>query len=195
MSALILGLVGPARAGKDTVASRLRIHGYARLAFADKLKDVALEINPQLCDRALGITTLRQVVTQEGWESAKRYPEVRGFLQRLGTSVRDHVDSDAWVRPVLANALSRAKHTGRGSVISDVRFPNELAAIRAAGGQVVLIVRPGLTRLEHVSEDLAWSLTAHDVDHVIVNDGTLARLDGAVDVMAGQLALRLTPAG
>lgn len=186
MTAPIIGLVGPARSGKDTVADTLRLYGYRRRAFADRLKEAALDVNPDVCDRVFGITTLRNIVTEQGWEEAKRYPAVRGFLQRLGTAVRDHVDPLAWVSPVIREAKVFAENN-RPIVITDVRFPNELDAIRDAGGVTVLL-RRDVARLEHVSEDLAWTLTDDEVDHTIQNDSSIADLKSRVASLVGELS-------
>lgn len=187
MTAPIIGLVGPARSGKDTVADTLRLYGYRRRAFADRLKEAALDVNPDVCDRVFGITTLRNIVSEQGWEEAKRYPAVRGFLQRLGTAVRDHVDPLAWVSPVIREAKVFAEN-GRPIVITDVRFANELDAIRAAGGVTVLLRRDDVPRLEHVSEDLAWTLTDDEVDHTIQNNGSIADLKSRVALLVGTLS-------
>lgn len=186
MTAPIIGLVGPARSGKDTVADTLRLYGYRRRAFADRLKEAALDVNPDVCDRVFGITTLRNIVSEQGWEEAKRYPAVRGFLQRLGTAVRDHVDPLAWVSPVIREAKVFAENN-RPIVITDVRFPNELDAIRDAGGVTVLL-RRDVARLEHVSEDLAWTLTDDEVDHTIQNDSSIADLKSRVASLVGELS-------
>lgn len=70
----------------------------------------------------------------------------------------------------------RAKPAHRaGWIITDVRFPNEAEAIRAAGGIVFKVVRPslGVSDDEHPSET---SVDLIEADHTIINDGTLADL-------------------
>ena len=65
--------------------------------------------------------------------------------------------------------------------ITDVRFPNEAALIRAAGGVVWKVVRPNLALPvdEHPSET---SVDLVEADAVLVNDGTLDALTARVDV-------------
>lgn len=185
MTAPLIGLVGAKRAGKDAFAEALvRSHGYRRLAFADRLKAVALAADPYVV-RDGETMRLRVAVSVFGWEGAKEIPDVRRFLQRLGVGVRDHVGSSAWVEPVLWDAhVSRLG--GYGSlgewvpgtpvVVTDVRFPNEVDAIRNAGGVIVKIVRPGLTADDaHVSESLAWSPSLIPWA-TVSNEGTLEDL-------------------
>jgi hypothetical protein len=98
------------------------------------------------------------------------------LLQILGTECfRAAVGENVWVDATLAPWRAAGCPP---TVITDVRFPNESAAIRAAGGVVVLVVRtdaecddgrsPG-----HASEH---ALVDEDPDAVIPNNGTLADL-------------------
>lgn len=172
---MILGLGHQAQVGKDTAAEILvRRYGFTRLAFADILKRVAADANPPIPAgyEARPVVGLRDLVHDIGWESAKRIPEVRAFLQDLGVAARDHLDPDVWVRPVIARAL-----TLDDVVITDVRFPNEFQAIRSAGGTLVKMTRQGAGAGGHVSE---IALADADWDHVISNDGTLAELEVAL---------------
>lgn len=177
-----IGLVGKARSGKDTVAGMLvEHHGYHRVAFADRLKAAALDIDPVVTSPAPAWWhgRLAEVVEELGWEAAKEIPEVRRFLQHLGVAVRDHVDADAWVAAA-GRDIDALHGTGRPVVVSDVRFENEVQAIASRGGLVVRIERPeaGLSGAvgDHVSERLEC-----DVDAVLVNDGSLTHLQWQVD--------------
>jgi len=72
----------------------------------------------------------------------------------------------------------------RGVAIPDVRFRNEMAAIRAAGGKVIRVFRPG-AGLEgagglHISEREQAGIPDTDFDLVIQNDRTLDDLKSAI---------------
>lgn len=170
----IIGLAGFAQSGKDSTAGYMR--GYERLAFADSLKDTLYDLNP-VCHvvergegRDPGLYTVQQLVGAVGWETAKTKGTVRLLLQRLGVAVRDHVDSDAWV-----NAVFSKVRPGRQYVISDVRFPNEFAAVTERGGQVWRIERPGcVAPNDHISEH---ALNGYSFDQVIENNGSLDDLE------------------
>lgn len=159
--ALIVGLSGYAQSGKDTVGQVLvEHHGFARIAFADALRDVLYDLNPLVA----GDTAVSEWVDHGGWEWAKGNVPVRDYLQRLGVAVREHVDPDVWV-----NAALRQIEPGGRYVITDMRFPNEYDAIVAAGGEAWRVERKGVTAANaHVSET---ALDAHDFRHFLYNQG------------------------
>jgi hypothetical protein len=179
----LIGLVGPAGAGKDTLAAYLLVvGGYNRVAFADRLKRLALRLDPVLLDRVLGPARLSDVMSasapgqpSEGWDKAKAYPEVREYLQNLGVSVRDVLGADTWVDAAMREVRARV-NAGRNVVVTDVRFPNEVAAIRELGGVMCHVSRPGLTRVnDHPSESLAWD-ESQAWEYALVNDGARSDL-------------------
>jgi hypothetical protein len=195
----IIGLGGLARSGKDTVAAHLvERYGFKRYAFADVLKTAALRLDPivvaglvdslnvaRIIGRETGDTThqgrvafrLSQVVDALGWERAKDIPEVRRTLQEYGMAVRE-IDQDFWVRAVIRPALDES----RPVVITDVRFPNEVAAVRRHGGLFVRVTRPGIESDGHVSESLdVWP------DRWLDNCGTLDDLGVEVDNVIGMM--------
>jgi len=167
----VVGLCGTAGSGKDTVAGFLvKLHGWRRLAFADLLKQAVLELNPTLgTEMFVGHPhRLADEVELNGWDAAKQVRGVRDLLQRLGVAMRN-VDTNVWVRPVLEQA---ARET-RPVVITDVRFDNEVEAVRALGGYVVRVSRPGTAPPnEHESEQLALR-PATFFDLTVDNDGDL----------------------
>ncbi|MER8116306.1 hypothetical protein [Streptomyces sp. NPDC094031] len=171
----LIGLAGAARSGKDTAAQALLDAGWTRRAFADKVRAMLYAMDPILSEPlyATGVTSLRYEVDQYGWEDVKeKYPEVRGYHQRLATEGgRENLGEDVWV-----DALFRGHAAWGPTVITDVRFPNEANAIRAHGGLVVAIQRPGLEPIReagHISEN---ALAGYLFDEVILNDGTTGQL-------------------
>lgn len=142
----LIGLCGYAGSGKDTVGSILILgHGYARRAFADPLKAVASRI---------------------GWDGRKNSTG-RRLLQDLGLAMREEVDESVWIAPTLEDLPERC-------VVTDVRFPNEAAAIRAQGGEVWRVTRPNTGPANsHESETALDELVADaevsnhgDIDHL-----------------------------
>lgn len=180
-STRLIGLAGQARTGKDTAAGFLVERGWTRYAFADEVKAMALDIDPLIgADALYGHQHLAALVDLFGWESAKTRPEVRRFLQRLGTEGIRTRDPDFWVRAT----MTRATRSDSAAVITDVRFANEADAIRTAGGTVILVERPGLPALagpngRHASEHIDFP-----VDLVLVNDGNLAQLEQRIVQLA-----------
>ena len=167
-----IGLSGYARSGKDTVGQILvEKHGYRRASFADKLKELALLVNPIIGNDGVA---LLDMVELYGWESAKdAHPEVRRLLQAIGTGVRDIVGPNTWVDLAMRNLPDGSK-----VVFTDCRFPSEADAIRAAGGTLWRIERPGFGPVNgHISET---ALDDHEFNVVIPNKYTLDFLDGLV---------------
>lgn len=138
-----IALAGPAGVGKDTVAQILvRDHGYKRLAFADELKRVLMEVNP-----TVGMGGLREMVEALGWEEAKVHTEVRRLLQEFGMAMRG-VDERIWIRAL--DEIIRWVDADTPVVITDVRMPNELAYAKTIGLFTVHLDRPG------VRTDAGW---------------------------------------
>jgi hypothetical protein len=171
----IIGLIGYAQSGKDTVAEML--DGYQRLAFADAMRELALAANPKFSFGS-GLWTLQQLVDQFGWDYAKgQVPGVREFLQNLGVGVREVIGENSWVRIVTDQIEPGGRY-----VITDVRFPNEAEAILKAGGVLIRVIRPGTGPVNgHSSESL---LDGYPVAVTITNDGTLDDLRAQVAKLA-----------
>lgn len=186
---MLVGISGYARAGKDTLGQILvERYGFERRAFADKLREAALVLDPIVT--GLGSSSpkrLSQVVEAKGWEEAKKLEEVRRTLQRLGTEVgRNTVDPYIWVT-ALENTLER-NITGeikadKNYVITDCRYQNEAAWISTRhNGYMVRVNRPGVGPANgHSSE--------HDLDNWpfdirVENDGTIEDLAKKLDYWA-----------
>lgn len=173
---MLIGLVGYAGAGKDTVAGMLP--GFERRAFADKLRALALAADPLVHGNSpLGHGRLSRMVSHYGWDRLKReWPEVRRLLQDLGEGVRCQLGRDTWVDAVLPG------HPGAlDVVITDVRYPNEAARILALGGVIWVITRPGVGPVNnHDSEGYASWIGGY-VHQEVVNGGTLDDLRSAVE--------------
>jgi hypothetical protein len=198
----LIGLAGYAGAGKDEVGRILESLGYQKVGFADKVKQLALDLDPVVAflpqGRILRAIALRfprlalalpaysfapyrlsDAVSELGTERAKRMlSEVRSVYQRLGTEVGRQLDENVWVRQLMkAVDLTTGHH-----VITDVRFPNEVGMVQSLGGTVWWIERPSCGPLNgHASER---SVGPHNADRVIHNDGTLEDLRATVERVA-----------
>lgn len=206
---MIIGICGFIGSGKDTIADYLvNNHGYRRESFANSLKDAVAAVFGW--DR-----TLLEGRTKEAREWREQ-PDVwwserlgktitpRWVLQYWGTEVcRKSFHDDIWI----ASLEHRILKSNDDIVISDCRFPNEISAIKKAGGVVVRVVRGDEpVWLEHAKNYMAgptnmgWSigkdvLAKHNVhaseyswvntefDAVFDNNATLDHLFNQVETL------------
>jgi len=175
----VVGMIGKAGSGKDTVGDYLRDkYGFTSLALADTLKR--------------GIQEMFVIPDDVMYDRKKReepLPDmpkwsVRKLLQYVGTElIRHHIDDAAWTKSL----IKRYPETGN-IVVTDVRFPNEVEGIREMSGCPVFfikVVRPGCVGVDvglknHASE-------THDLEgnFELVNSTTIEDLYAKVDwVMA-----------
>jgi hypothetical protein len=188
---MIVGINGVSESGKDSIGQICINHwNCKRLAFADRMKECALAIDPWIpIDPALvdyietrgQIVRLSVMVSKLGWDEAKKNPEVRRFLQRLGTDAgRNILAEDLWVRQL--TPLIKARPS-QHFVITDVRFLNEAEMIRNRGGVVVRVTRPGYGPAQgHISDVHDQSLW----DEIIHNNGTLEELEETTVAILGK---------
>lgn len=189
----IIGLSGYAGSGKDTAALGLITDGWERRSFADVLRAFCYAQNPLVkrADEAFmggyEYLPLRELVDEAGWERAKvENPEVRELLQRTGTEAgRDVLGANVWVDAVMNNLPDAPV------VVTDVRFGNEYAAIKAAGGHVVRIERPGIGPVNAHESDRA--LDGFQFDRTIRNDDDQFMLGMVMRGVAADLARTSPP--
>jgi len=157
----LIGLAGKAGSGKDYVADLL-------IRFAEGAGLEATKV-----PFALGV---RQEIEEElGVNIPKLYEKptpqtVRRLLQWYGTDYRRSENPDHWVdRGISTAAITDADLV----VFPDVRFQNEIDAIRKLHGKVALVTAP-----EHVREARIGVVPRHstedgvflDLDYTVVND-------------------------
>jgi hypothetical protein len=170
---MIIGIAGHRGSGKSAAAKILVERGFVRQRFAQPLKDML---------KAAGLTdehvdgSLKEVPCELLGGATPRHA-----MQTLGTEWgRELLHPDLWI--ILWRARAR---TTPFVVVDDVRFPNEVEAIRAEGGAIWRIRRPSCGFDGHVSESYINDLA---VDHEIDNSGDL-------DFLRGQLAAALPKNG
>lgn len=207
----LIGLAGPAGAGKDMVADLLiHRHGWHKFSFGDALyaevsqafgiavrdlKDPTAKETPtdrlalMRCEDQDFVDCQLAGVGDEYLAMALMSEPLspRYVLQRWGTDYRRDEDPDYWVRRA-ADTYSRCasgENPPPGLANTSTRFPNEVRWIREEGGVVVHIERPGCEpESDYVSErPVPW----HPGDYRIANDAGLETLHQRVDALADWL--------
>lgn len=177
---MLIGIAGAAGSGKDSVAEVLcKQRGFNRVSLADPVKEACAAWFGWSREQLWGPSELRNQ-PDPAWEGLTP----RLALQQLGTEFGRAMHPDVWVRLALARAAEL-----ENCCIPDVRFPNEVAAIRAAGGRVVCVERPAIGTRREVWRQHASEQQALEFDLRLPNAGSLLELQQA----ALQLPERLFP--
>ncbi|KAG5188951.1 hypothetical protein JKP88DRAFT_253127 [Tribonema minus] len=168
---LIVGLVAPKAAGKDTFANAVGddAKDFAKLSFADPIKAACRSIF------SLDVDDLEDRVKKESvddrWGVSRRK-----MMQVLGTEcVRANFGEDHWIRH-LRMRLDACQ--SQIAIVTDVRFHNEAQFLRDYEGcraVLIRITRPRSTdvRDEHASESAIADINC---DVTVLNDGTVQDL-------------------
>lgn len=191
---MIIGFVGLIGSGKDTAADYLvNSYEFRRDSFAATLKDAVAAIFGWDRELLEGRTAASRQWREEvdlWW--AKRLGVLqltpRWVLQQWGTEVgRRAFHEDIWI----ASLENKMRKTEDNIVITDCRFPNEIAAIRNAGGRVFRIKRGADPDWWDLAQDYLagrreappfgihaseWSWIASPLDGIIDNNGTIGEL-------------------
>lgn len=189
----IIGIVGFIGSGKDTVADYLvNFHRFKRESFANSLKDAVSVVFGWERELLEGRTNQSRIwrETKDEWWSKRLDCDVtpRWVLQYWGTEVvRRHFHDDMWI----ASLENRLRSSKDDIVITDCRFPNEIKAIRSAGGKVVRIKRgPEPTWFDDAksmnkgpSRNMSWALSKQKIEKLGVHASETAWVGQKFDVV------------
>lgn len=209
---MILGLVGFIGSGKGTVAKHLvNKYQFEQESFAHTLKDACAIIFGWPRHLLEGDTEESRVWRERRdpwWSEKLQIPHFtpRYALQHIGTeTLRKHFHADIWS----LSLEHRIRTASNNIVISDVRFPNEIDAVRNNGGYIIFIdngERPDwfniakkahkgdavalddmLTTYSHIHES-EWAWVGTQFDASIVNTGTLIELRNQTDAVLSSIS-------
>lgn len=160
----IVVLAGQAGHGKDTAADVFVEHGFIRAPLTGPLKDMLRNL---LSKRGAHASVAEEMVNGAFKETPT--PLLNGAtprlaMQTLGTEWGRKLSPTLWL-----DTWRDMWSEERKVVVTDCRFENEGAYLKALGAELYVVRRPGFTRDvgAHSSEDLAWAAG----EEVIWNDG------------------------
>jgi hypothetical protein len=142
---MILSTSGLISSGKDTIADYLiNNYGFKQFSFAHSLKEVCCSIFGWEMEMISGKTPesrLEREKIDQWWATRLNIPEFspRWALQHFGTNVcRNHFHDEIWIAS-LENKL--LKTDASNIIITDARFPNELAMVQKLNGNCIYVER------------------------------------------------------
>ncbi len=179
-TARVVALTGRAGSGKTEAARVLVDNGYVRVKFADPLKNMlrgvfdAVAVDPQMRERYIEGDLKEEPCPLFGDKST------RHAMQTLGTEwgrncLYDNFWADLW-----SDQVHLHLEAGIRVVVDDLRFANELEALKSFVGARVVRIEGRKTSAKadaaaHVSEQYLAP-----ADHHIANTGTIEDLHAAV---------------
>lgn len=195
---MIIGITGFIGSGKGTVAELLvRDYGFRQDSFAASLKDACACLFgwPRYLLEGDTVESRHWREQPDSWWATKLGIEnfsPRLALQLMGTDVlRNHFNQDIWFL-TLENRLRKDPDTP--VVISDVRFPNEVAFVKRLGGTIINVSRgdhpewydvaisansgnpesADLMKTRYSSAHYSeWAWVGTEMDRVLNNNGTI----------------------
>ena len=174
---MIIGLSGHIGSGKDTacaIIQKCHPNLFVELAFALNVKKVVAILT--------GTTLAENMDRKLRRKFIPAFNATLGQLQqKVGNGMRAAVGTNVWIEAILLNP-------SEFKIVTDVRFPDEVAAIEKAGGIVIRLERSRDHILKHdETGDIAnderplddiseTALDNYEFKHRILNEGTLEEL-------------------
>lgn len=181
--------------------------------WADALRKVAHIFLPQFTLEFLYTDEFKEMEL-EGWDYETQTVELdhlgqdhtvmktmtgRQFLQWLGTdAIRNGLHREAWVKAMMAEYhgiwYGKLDQANSNWIITDTRFPNELKAVKAAGGYTIRLQR--LPEWITSENEEPWRSSLHEsetaldsarFDFTVKNNGTLDELRAQLETIMTQI--------
>lgn len=186
---MIIGINGKIGSGKDTIGEiiqGLSITNGGRefeiKKFAGKLKQIgSLLTGIPVCN--FEDQNFKMLNMGPDWDMT-----YREFLQKLGTeAMRDKLHINVWVNALFADyrGPKMSEYNPSNWIITDMRFPNELEAVKERRGITIRVVRPHGYTNPHTGEYKEMPLSYHtsetalddvEFDYEIINDAEIPEL-------------------
>lgn len=172
---IVLGFGCKQHRGKDS-AARYAVDWLSRLQMPSRLDSFASSLKQGIAQGVFGLSA-EQLYDPEAKLAVDPFWDMspRRIMQLAGTeAMQVTFGRDIWCKTLLRRAAASPEVS---ILVTDVRFPHEVDAVRRLGGAVIRIdrdIKPENGYEEHVSETALDGFD--DWDHTIDNNGTLAQL-------------------
>ena len=152
-------------------------------AFASALKEIATGLFSLDKSQCYGSDVEKNTLTWFRWEDMPGYEgenegrmTAREFLQHFGTDICRKIHPNIWTDRTIKNISSEEPLI---AVISDCRFPNEIEAVKRAGGKVIHLTRSTSTD-PHNSET---ALDSYDDYDAVIDNTNMSILETNKEVI------------
>lgn len=169
---ILIGISGKKRTGKNTAANLIKVLTNANVEEFAFAQDLKLELAQMLKVKVTDI------------ESAKDL--YRPMLQALGVYRREFNGDNYWINKCFLRIF---RSNADVCIVTDIRFPNELAAIQASGGIVLRVCRDTGLNDTHESETALDG--QRNFDHIIINSGSLEYLLSEVKEFSKKVGIKI----
>lgn len=183
-----IAIAGKANSGKNTIAELIGKYSrctYRLFAFADPMKKMIMTMFPETkTDILWGPSHLRMTLIPNNSELTYRH-----LLLDIGKLGRGY-DPNIWINATIHMVREfinfdpiRPDMNGRVALISDVRFKNELKAVKEDDFLLIRVVRPNAvstTTSTDVSEVDLDDVPNSEFDVILTNDGTMEDLQAKI---------------
>ena len=185
----LIGILGRKRCGKDTIGNyAIANYDYKRYAFADPIKDILkimfdfdekqLNENKEQIDERWGVSP-RTILQHFGTEICRN--DLTKYIKNIKLE-----DDTLWIKLF---RIFYEKNHDKDIIITDVRFLDEINAIKSMGGKILKVNRTNIEYDIHSSEK---DIDNHDsdlIDYNIDNNNTLDDLYSQVDTILNLIIL------
>jgi hypothetical protein len=186
---MLIGITGKKGSGKSTVAKRLILkHRFRALPLAKPLKDMLrilglsqVELEGELKElpcALLGGRSPRHAMQTLGTEWGRKLIHDELWLIAWARNYYNIASQTAIVLDTPAPGIVAPHYRSPSVVVPDVRFDNEAELIRAKGGKIIEISRPGCEGDAHSSEA---GVSTHLINYHICNNRTIRLLNSDID--------------
>lgn len=147
---MIIGLSGKKQSGKSTTAEFLRhaVSGSVEINFAEPLKRICMDVFGAKLRHVSGTDDEKNEVIPNLGITGR---ELMQRLGKFGRSITPDVWPDCWKNSVAAHWATEGVQP---IIVSDVRFKNEVEAIRGQGGIVLRLTRAPFVDSDESENDL-----------------------------------------